>query len=404
MIKNNIQSFFSNKNNATIFIVALFFVIWQNPSEQKMKNSALDYIIAQNSNISKIRVQKFLDEKFIVNNYLLFSTSSIDNSYTTGVGFLSYSKPRRIIYNLFIKWGKPLLEDENIKASAAFIKLKGDVKIKHYDKTIFNDGYLGENIYANDSIRIGDAPSFSAFQYLESKSIIKIRENTTFLFHQNDLRDEITLYNGIIINEINNIKNKGFRVRTSAGIASVKGTVFAVKVDSSKGVAEFIGKTGSFEVESLISGEVLTVDGLQKITANINGDFILESITSNDFPTDPTQENPINNNYSIIRDYDFEQSIDNRHKERIETAITLFNANILEYPTVTSSVIQQIKKGEKIKILPLYRDGFFIVLNDDSNAIGYIDEYDIDFESENIKDKIKEYSSNNFLDSKSLME
>ena len=54
MIKNNIQSFFSNKNNATIFIVALFFVIWQNPSEQKMKNSALDYIIAQNSNISKI--------------------------------------------------------------------------------------------------------------------------------------------------------------------------------------------------------------------------------------------------------------------------------------------------------------------------------------------------------------
>jgi len=369
-----------------------------------MKNSALDYIIAQNSNISKIRVQKFLDEKFIVNNYLLFSTSSIDNSYTTGVGFLSYSKPRRIIYNLFIKWEKPLLEDENIKASAAFIKLKGDVKIKHYDKTIFNDGYLGENIYANDSIRIGDAPSFSAFQYLESKSIIKIRENTTFLFHQNDLRDEITLYNGIIINEINNIKNKGFRVRTSAGIASVKGTVFAVKVDSSKGVAEFIGKTGSFEVESLISGEVLRVDGLQKITANINGDFILESITSNDFPTDPTEQNPVNNNYSVIRDYDFEQSTDNRHKERIETAITLFNANILEYPTVASSVIQQIKKGEKIKILPLYRDGFFIVLNDDSNAIGYIDEYDIDFESENIKDKIKEYSSNNFLDSKSLME
>ena len=38
------------------------------------------------------------------------------------------------------------------------------------------------------------------------------------------------------------------------------------------------------------------------------------------------------------------------------------------------------------------------------DAIGYIDEYDIDFESENIKDKIKEYSSNNFLDSKSLME
>ena len=90
--------------------MALFFVIWQNPSEQKMKNSALDYIIAQNSNISKIRVQKFLDEKFIVNNYLLFSTSSIDNSYTTGVGFLSYSKPRRIIYNLFIKWEKPLLD------------------------------------------------------------------------------------------------------------------------------------------------------------------------------------------------------------------------------------------------------------------------------------------------------
>lgn len=49
-------------------------------------------------------------------------------------------------------------------------------------------------------------------------------------------------------------------------------------------------------------------------------------------------------------------------------------------------------------------NSFFIVLNGDSNAIGYIDEYDIDFESENIKDKIKEYSSNNFLDSKSLME
>ena len=122
MIKNNIQSFFSNKNNATIFIVALFFVIWQNPSEQKMKNSALDYIISQNSNIQKIRVQKFLDEKFIVNNYLLFSTSSIDNSHAIGVGFLSYSKPKKIIYDLFIEWEKPLPGDENIKASAAFIK------------------------------------------------------------------------------------------------------------------------------------------------------------------------------------------------------------------------------------------------------------------------------------------
>ena len=81
-----------------------------------------------------------------------------------GLKIKSYGRTNNFLVNYYgPPSGYKFPGDENIKASAAFIKLKGDVKIKHYDKTIFNDGYLGENIYENDFIRIGAAPSFSAF-------------------------------------------------------------------------------------------------------------------------------------------------------------------------------------------------------------------------------------------------
>ena len=144
---------------------------------------------------------------------------------------------------------------------------------------------------------------------------------------------------------------------------------------------------------------------MQKITSTIDGDFDLEPATISDFPIDPTATSSLNNkNYSKIREYDLDRLNELLAKEKIQPAITLFNANILQYPSVTSDIIQIIKKEDTINILPLYRDGFFIVSDENGKPIGYIDEFDIQFESDQVIKQIKEYSSNNFLDSKTLIE
>ena len=371
-----------------------------------MKNNAQNYIISQESNIAEGRVQLFLDENFGVNNYLLCSASHItyqNKQYFTGIGFLAYAKPTSTIYEIFLNWEKSVFGTGTPDPFATFVKLNGNVNIRHVDKIAFNDAFLGENIFNKDSIRVGQSPSFSAVQYIDSKSIIKIRENTIFQLNQYISADEINLVDGIIINDINNNQNRLFSVKTSLGVASVKGTVFAVKLDQSKGEAVFVGKTGKFEVQNPISGQVLTVEGMQKITSTTDGDFDLEPATINDFPIDPTALPSLNNNYSLIRKYDFERLKELSVKDSIQTAVTLFNANLLQYPLVTSNIIQIIEKANKINILPLYRDGFFIVSDENGDPIGYIDEFDIKIESDQVLNKIKEYSSNNFLDSKTLI-
>jgi len=387
--------------------VALFIVTWLNPSEKRLKNTAENYILSKKSNISQVRVQQFLNENFSVNNYLLFSTSNIrfqDKLQFTGIGFLAYAEPRKNIYKVFIKWEKSVLGPTILDPLANFMKLDGNVNIKHIDKIKFTDAYISESIFNKDSIRIGQSPSFSAIQYIDSKSIIKIRENTVFQLNQYNSSDEINLVNGTIINDINIVNNRLFRIKTSFGTASVKGTVFAVKLDQSKGVAIFIGKTGRFEVQNPFSGEVLTIDGMQKITSTINGDFDLEPATISDFPIDPTATSSLNNNdFSKIRKYDFDRLNELLAKENIQPAKTLFNANILQYPSVTSDTIQIIEKENTINILPFYRDGFFMVSDDNGKPIGYIDEFDIQFESDQVIKQIKEYSSNNFLNSKTLI-
>ena len=123
---------------------------------------------------------------------------------------------------------------------------------------------------------------------------------------------------------------------------------------------------------------------MQKITSTTDGDFDLEPATISDFPIDPTALPSLNNNYSLIRKYDFERLKELSVKDSIQTAVTLFNANLLQYPLVTSNIIQIIEKSNKINILPLYRDGFFIVSDENGDPIGYIDEFDIKIESDQV--------------------
>ena len=312
-----------------------------------MKNNAQHYIISQESNIAEGRVQLFLEENFSVNNYLLCSASYItyqNKQYFTGIGFLAYAKPNPTIYEIFLKWEKSVFGVKQPDPFATFVKLNGNVNIKHVDKIAFNDAFLGENIFNKDSIRVGQSPSFSAVEYIDSKSIIKIRENTVFQLNQFISKDEINLVDGTIINEINNNQNRSFTIKTSLGVASVKGTVFAVKLDQSKGEAVFVGRIGKFEVQNPINGQVLTVEGMQKITSTTDGDFDLEPATINDFPIDPTDLRSLNNNYSLIRKYDFERLKQLSAKDSIQTAVTLFNASVLQYPLVTSNIIQILTK------------------------------------------------------------
>ena len=211
MTKNSrFSTLFYNRNTATLLFVALFIVTWLNPSEKRLKNTAENYILSKKSNISQVRVQQFLNENFSVNNYLLFSTSNIrfqDKLQFTGIGFLAYAEPRKNIYKVFIKWEKSVLGPTILDPLANFMKLDGNVNIKHIDKIKFTDAYISESIFNKDSIRIGQSPSFSAIQYIDSKSIIKIRENTVFQLNQYNSSDEINLFNGTIINDINIVKN-----------------------------------------------------------------------------------------------------------------------------------------------------------------------------------------------------
>lgn len=403
---SSISALFSTRYTAAFLLVSLFIIVWTNPSTKRMKNNAQHYIISQESNIAEGRVQLFLEENFSVNNYLLCSASYItyqNKQYFTGIGFLAYAKPNPTIYEIFLKWEKSVFGVKQPDPFATFVKLNGNVNIKHVDKIAFNDAFLGENIFNKDSIRVGQSPSFSAVEYIDSKSIIKIRENTVFQLNQFISKDEINLVDGTIINEINNNQNRSFTIKTSLGVASVKGTVFAVKLDQSKGEAVFVGRIGKFEVQNPINGQVLTVEGMQKITSTTDGDFDLEPATISDFPIDPTDLRSLNNNYSLIRKYDFERLKQLSAKDSIQTAVTLFNASVLQYPLVTSNIIQIIDKANTINILPLYRDGFFIVADENGDPIGYIDEYDIKIESDQVLNQIKEYSSNNFLDSKTLI-
>tara|TARA_B100001167_G_scaffold29990_1_gene16097 strand:- start:2876 stop:4108 length:1233 start_codon:yes stop_codon:yes gene_type:complete len=403
---SSISALFSTRYTAAFLLVSLFIIVWTNPSTKRMKNNAQHYIISQESNIAEGRVQLFLEENFSVNNYLLCSASYItyqNKQYFTGIGFLAYAKPNPTIYEIFLKWEKSVFGVKQPDPFATFVKLNGSVNIKHVDKIAFNDAFLGENIFNKDSIRVGQSPSFSAVEYIDSKSIIKIRENTVFQLNQFISKDEINLVDGTIINEINNNQNRSFTIKTSLGVASVKGTVFAVKLDQSKGEAVFVGRIGKFEVQNPINGQVLTVEGMQKITSTTDGDFDLEPATISDFPIDPTDLRSLNNNYSLIRKYDFERLKQLSAKDSIQTAVTLFNASVLQYPLVTSNIIQIIDKANTINILSLYRDGFFIVADENGDPIGYIDEYDIKIESDQVLNQIKEYSSNNFLDSKTLI-
>tara|TARA_B100001750_G_scaffold118485_1_gene93998 strand:+ start:404 stop:1636 length:1233 start_codon:yes stop_codon:yes gene_type:complete len=403
---SSISALFSTRYTAAFLLVSLFIIVWTNPSTKRMKNNAQHYIISQESNIAEGRVQLFLEENFSVNNYLLCSASYItyqNKQYFTGIGFLAYAKPNPTIYEIFLKWEKSVFGVKQPDPFATFVKLNGNVNIKHVDKIAFNDAFLGENIFNKDSIRVGQSPSFSAVEYIDSKSIIKIRENTVFQLNQFISKDEINLVDGTIINEINNNQNRSFTIKTSLGVASVKGTVFAVKLDQSKGEAVFVGRIGKFEVQNPINGQVLTVEGMQKITSTTDGDFDLEPATISDFPIDPTDLRSLNNNYSLIRKYDFERLKQLSAKDSIQTAVTLFNASVLQYPLVTSNIIQIIDKANTINILSLYRDGFFIVADENGDPIGYIDEYDIKIESDQVLNQIKEYSSNNFLDSKTLI-
>jgi len=403
---SSISALFSTRYTAAFLLVSLFIIVWTNPSTKRMKNNAQHYIISQESNIAEGRVQLFLEENFGVNNYLLCSASYItyqNKQYFTGIGFLAYAKPNPTIYEIFLKWEKSVFGVKQPDPFATFVKLNGNVNIKHVDKIAFNDAFLGENIFNKDSIRVGQSPSFSAVEYIDSKSIIKIRENTVFQLNQFISKDEINLVDGTIINEINNNQNRSFTIKTSLGVASVKGTVFAVKLDQSKGEAVFVGRIGKFEVQNPINGQVLTVEGMQKITSTTDGDFDLEPATISDFPIDPTDLRSLNNNYSLIRKYDFERLKQLSAKDSIQTAVTLFNASVLQYPLVTSNIIQIIDKANTINILSLYRDGFFIVADENGDPIGYIDEYDIKIESDQVLNQIKEYSSNNFLDSKTLI-
>jgi hypothetical protein len=120
------------------------------------------------------------------------------------------------------------------KAVAIVVKSEGDVTISQNGKKVTLS--KGTKIYDDNQIITGSNASV-AFRFLDDKSLVRVRQNSSFKVQgkreaSGSINKNISLEIGDILASV--AKQKGqFRVTTPNGVASVKGTVFGVMLDES---------------------------------------------------------------------------------------------------------------------------------------------------------------------------
>ena len=176
---------------------------------------------------------------------------------------------------------------------ARLVKTEGRVYLKRLGMNTFSEkGKTGSAIKNGDQLKVG-ANSFAAIIYLDDKSIIKVRENTSFSVMDTRNSRTVDISHGTLLNEIKKEgRQKDFRIQTSVSVASVKGTEFAAIVSQS-GVDQFICKEGLFEVMNIISGETVSVSTGQKAVSNATGNLVQAPSSPNEYPPDPEVEDII---------------------------------------------------------------------------------------------------------------
>ena len=176
---------------------------------------------------------------------------------------------------------------------ARLVKTEGRVYIKRLGMNTFSEGgTTGSAIKNGDQLKV-EENSFAAIIYLDDRSIIKVRENTTFSFMDTRNSRTVDISHGTLLNEIKKEgRIKDFRIQTPVSVASVKGTEFAAIVSQS-GVDQFICKEGLFEVLNMVSGETVSVSTGQKAVSNATGNLVQAPSSPSEYPPDPEIEDII---------------------------------------------------------------------------------------------------------------
>ncbi|MFL2983195.1 MAG: FecR domain-containing protein [Candidatus Neomarinimicrobiota bacterium] len=176
---------------------------------------------------------------------------------------------------------------------ARLVKTEGRVHFKRLGMSTFSESAKeGSAIRNGDQVKVGEK-SFAAVIYLDDRTVLKVRENTTFSFMDTRNSRTLEIVHGTILNNVKKQgRNKDFRIQTPVSVASVKGTEFAAIV-SSGGVDQFICKEGLFEVLNMISGETVNVATGQKAVSNATGNLLQTPASPNEYPPDPEIEEDI---------------------------------------------------------------------------------------------------------------
>ena len=85
---------------------------------------------------------------------------------------------------------------------ARLVKAEGRVHFKRLGMSTFSEeGRTGFPIKNGDEIKVGEK-SFAAIIYLDDRSILKVRENTTFSFMDTRNSRTVDLVHGTLLNDI----------------------------------------------------------------------------------------------------------------------------------------------------------------------------------------------------------
>ena len=102
---------------------------------------------------------------------------------------------------------------------ARLVKTEGRVYFKRLGMNTFDEeGKTGSAIKNGDQLKVGEN-SFAAIIYIDDRSIIKVRENTTFAFMDTRNSRTVDMQHGTILNEIKKEgRTKDFRIQTPVSV------------------------------------------------------------------------------------------------------------------------------------------------------------------------------------------
>jgi len=167
---------------------------------------------------------------------------------------------------------------------AIVLKAKGSVNLTRGDDKPTRVK-RGTKVYNEDKLSTAKR-SLVALRFLDDKSTVRIRQNSTFVVQgekeNNSTIKNIVLEAGDIFASVAKQKSE-FRIESPTSVASVKGTKFGVSFNTAIGSSTTYVLEGLVEVRSKKSGKVQSLGAKQKVVVNNKGEAEAGSFEEGDF-------------------------------------------------------------------------------------------------------------------------